>query len=71
MESWIALGMHTKADFEILSENELRWSFSVGPQVRIRYTLQLGEDTWNEIGEMSNSGSDWRQFFEMNLTKTD
>jgi hypothetical protein len=38
--------------------------------VIIRYTITLGENTWNEVGEMSrDGGATWTRTVEMNLTR--
>ncbi|HMW03349.1 MAG TPA: hypothetical protein PKZ53_04400 [Acidobacteriota bacterium] len=35
----------------------------------IRYTITLKEKKWQEVGEFSMDGKQWRKFFEMNLEK--
>lgn len=35
----------------------------------IRYTITLKENKWQEVGEFSMDGKQWRKFFEMNLEK--
>lgn len=69
MDSWIGRGMHTSANVEYKGEGNFVWWFEAGPAMTMRYTVTIKEDTWNEIGEMSQDGSNWRQFFEMNLTR--
>tara|TARA_B100001105_G_C22208784_1_gene364461 strand:+ start:64 stop:606 length:543 start_codon:yes stop_codon:yes gene_type:complete len=70
MDSWIARGMSTKADLELLGEGKMKWWFPAGPNRVIRYTINIENDKWNEVGEMSSDkGETWVQFFEMNLTK--
>jgi hypothetical protein len=52
-------------------DNGLEWGFTPpGSDVRIRYFLRLDDKgEWLETGEMSRDGSEWRQFFEMRLTR--
>jgi len=69
MDSWIARGMHTSANVEIMEEGKLKWWFEAGPSTTIRYTITIEDGAWNEVGEMSQDGTNWRHFFEMNLTR--
>ena len=52
-------------------DNGLEWSFTPpGSDVNIRYFIRLDEKgQWLETGEMSRDGKEWRQFFEMRLTR--
>jgi hypothetical protein len=69
MSSWISKGMHTDANVELLGEGRLKWWFEAGPAGTIRYTLKIENNVWVEIGEMSQDGETWKQFFEMKLEK--
>ena len=69
MSSWISKGMHTDANVELLGEGKLKWWFEAGPAGTIRYTMTIANNEWVEIGEMSQDGENWRQFFEMTLKR--
>lgn len=72
MKSWLKDGKSTDAWFNVTGENNYQWGFDT-PKGKIRYTIALNptEKKWNEIGEFSRDGNQWRKFFEMNLTKVD
>jgi hypothetical protein len=63
-------GRSTDAWFNLLSNSNYQWGFDT-PANKIRYTITLKDNKWNEIGEISSDGNNWRKFFEMNLTKVD
>ncbi len=73
MRSYLSDGRMTDAVFEILGEDNFRWSYSFMQGERsmwIRYTLKFADKShWNEVGEYSGNGTDWTKFFEMNLTR--
>ena len=71
LNSFIARGLQTEANIEMKEDGKVVWWFDAGPSNTIRYTLQVKDGEWNEIGEMSSDGETWRQFFEMNLVKMD
>ncbi|MEZ5961487.1 MAG: hypothetical protein R3C30_13850 [Hyphomonadaceae bacterium] len=63
-----AMGRATTATGEVLGDGQFRWSINTGGPVRIRYTITVSGDTWNEIGEMSSDGgATWQQTIDMNL----
>ena len=49
--------------------NSFTWGFSPPGGGQIRYSLQVEDGTWHEVGEYSADGESWFQFFEMHLTK--
>ena len=54
-----------------LSDDQFIWGFNTG-QGTIRYTADITETTWSQVGEFSpDGGTTWFQTFEMNLTKLD
>ena len=65
-------GRSTEAWLKVLENNKFQWGFDT-PRGKTRYniTLDPGKKTWNEKGEFSADGNEWRPFFEMNLTKVD
>lgn len=57
-------------DFEgRVEKGAFLWSHEV-PGGRIRYTLQVEDDRWHEVGTFSADGETWTPFFEMTLTRT-
>jgi hypothetical protein len=51
-------------------DKKLQWSFKEENGGMIRFTEDFStEGQWNEIGEISMNGTDWYQFFEMNLSR--
>lgn len=68
MQTHLAAGR--SGDFKAeLDGEKLIWWIDAGGR-RIRYTIRLNEKgQWHEIGEMSADGEQWRQFFEMTLSR--
>jgi hypothetical protein len=69
--AYTANGQALTADAR-LRDGGLEWGFDVpgGSGMKIRYFIRLDEKgQWLETGEMSRDGSEWRQFFEMRLTR--
>ncbi|MEZ5956304.1 MAG: hypothetical protein R3C27_03715 [Hyphomonadaceae bacterium] len=63
-----AMGHATTATGEVLGDGQFRWSINPGGPVRIRYTITVTGDIWNEIGEMSSdAGTTWQQTIQLNL----
>ena len=57
------------ADTEATVEaNRMVWWLNFGPQ-KIRYTVDVDNGVWREIGERSTDGTTWVAFFEMTLRK--
>lgn len=57
------------ADTEATVEgNRMVWWLNAGPQ-KIRYTIDVDNGVWREIGERSPDGTTWVGFFEMTLRK--
>lgn len=52
-----------------LDNGKLIWQLSPG-EMKIRYTIEVRDGSWIEVGEMSRDGESWRQFFAMTLTRT-
>jgi len=52
-----------------LSDDQFIWGFDTG-QGTVRYTADITETSWSQIGEFSpDGGTTWFPTFEMNLTK--
>jgi hypothetical protein len=62
-------GRAATATARFLDDGRLQWTMDFSPVI-VRYTITLGANTWNEVGEMSrDSGATWAQTIEMNLTR--
>jgi hypothetical protein len=55
-----------------VGEGTYRWEFTAAPGMLMRFDGTLATDVWKEVGLVSmDTGSNWSQTFEMNLTKLD
>jgi hypothetical protein len=62
-------GRAATAEARFLDDGRLQWVMNFAPVI-IRYTITLGANTWNEVGEMSrDNGATWARTIEMNLTR--
>lgn len=62
-------GRAATATARFLDDGRLQWTMDFAPVI-IRYTITLGANTWNEVGEMSrDNGATWTRTIEMNLTR--
>jgi hypothetical protein len=62
-------GRAATATARFLDDGRLQWTMDFSPVI-VRYTITLGANTWNEIGEMSrDNGATWARTIEMNLTR--
>lgn len=62
-------GRAATAEARFLDDGRLQWTMNFAPVI-IRYTITLGADSWNEVGEMSrDNGATWTRTIEMNLTR--
>jgi hypothetical protein len=62
-------GRAATAEAHFLDDGRLQWTMDFSPVI-IRYTITLGANTWNEVGEMSrDNGATWARTIEMNLTR--
>lgn len=68
VNTWVAQGMSTLADVTIISDSKLSWSFQAGPR-KMRYTVEIANGKWTEIGEMSMDGENWNAFMGMELLR--
>lgn len=71
LNSHIAEGLSTAADFEVVTPNEkFIWGYDV-PGGKIRFTITFSENGthWHEKGEYSPDGTTWHPTLEMNLDK--
>lgn len=68
--AYLSDGLSTVANFEVLKDNEaFKWWFSDNRGGTIRYSIDFADGQWKETGEYSADGENWRQFFEMTLSK--
>lgn len=56
-------------DYEMRLEGEDILWFLDTPRGKIRYTIQIKDGEWQEIGEFSADGEKWQQFFGMDLQR--
>ncbi len=68
MKSLIDRGMVTLAEAKIDEEGNFVWGFAIQGG-RIKYTIKLTENTWNESGAFVTEGGQEFPIMEMNLTK--
>jgi hypothetical protein len=70
--SYLKDGRSTDAWLKVLEANKYQWGFET-PGGKIRYNILMdpAKKTWHETGEFSQDGNNWREFFEMHLTKVD
>ena len=67
--SQVASGQGGNFEGLLVKEGVFRWGMQM-QQRTIRYTIMLNDaGQWYEIGEMSQDGTTWRQFFEMTLDR--
>jgi hypothetical protein len=67
LRSYIATGQF--GDFALtLQPGGVVWTREV-PGGRIRYTVQIANGQWREVGEFSRDGTAWMQIMEMNLRR--
>ena len=53
-----------------VAEKQLVWGMKVPQYGEVRYTTKLDDNgRWFEIGEVSQDGTTWRQFFEMSMQR--
>jgi hypothetical protein len=52
-----------------LTESGMVWGFADARGGRIRYTINLSDDTWSEVGEYIMDGQPTRQIFEMKVRR--
>ena len=51
-----------------LEEGAFVWGYDV-PRGKIRFTIRIADGHWSETGEFSADGTQWNQFFAMELDK--
>jgi hypothetical protein len=47
----------------------LEWGFEVGNGSRVKFNIEIKDNTWHETGKFSSDGTNWMPFLEMNLKK--
>ncbi|GJM35163.1 MAG: hypothetical protein DHS20C18_41640 [Saprospiraceae bacterium] len=65
--SYLASGREGSYTATIEEDQTFIWAIEA-PGVTIKYTIQVKDDHWHEIGEMKR-GESWFQFFEMDLDR--
>lgn len=66
--SYLSDGKMADAQFAVTGEGKYTWGFDY-PGRKIRYTISIDGNRWQETGEFSPDGNQWFPFLEMNLTK--
>jgi hypothetical protein len=67
--AFTAEGRQTDAEAKV-GDGMLEWGFPISEHGRVRFTIKLNDKSeWFEIGEMTQDGQVWRQFFEMTLQR--
>jgi len=69
-QHYTAEGRHGQAELEA-TDDGWRWGFrDPHSGVHVRFTAEIGEETWHERGEVSlDGGSTWRPMLEMELKR--
>ncbi len=53
-----------------LIDGGIEWGFRSGERgVTVRFTIQIDEKRWHEVGEVSPDGKTWSKFLEMTLQR--
>lgn len=52
-----------------LVDGKFIWGMEIPNRGRLRYTIQIENDEWHEIGEFSGDGVEWNQMFQMDLKR--
>ena len=55
----------------ITESGVLEWGFEVGNGGRVKFNIEIKDNTWHETGNFSSDGTNWMPFLEMNLKKDD
>lgn len=53
----------------ITESGVLEWGFEVGSGRRVKFNIEIKDNTWHETGKFSSDGTNWMPFLEMNLKK--
>jgi hypothetical protein len=62
-------GIYTES-WPVVTENSFEWSMET-PRGKMRYSIKLnGNGQWEELGEFSSDGQNWRPFFGMLLDRS-
>lgn len=70
MKSYLSSGLSTEATFEVIESNKsFNWWFKDSRGGTIKYKINIEENNWNEVGDYSFDGVNWRNIFEMNIKK--
>jgi hypothetical protein len=63
-------GNYVDAETHLLEDGAFEWKFRSPQAGEIRYTIRLINSQWVEKGEINRDGTNWIQFFEMTLNKS-
>ncbi|MBX7106799.1 MAG: DUF1579 domain-containing protein [Gemmataceae bacterium] len=69
-QGFTSRGNHEDTEAKV-TDGQLVWEMKIPRFGDVRYTIKLDDKgRWFEIGEVTQDGKDWRQFFEMTLEKS-
>ncbi len=72
MKSFLSNGLSTEATFEVIESNKsFHWWFKDARGGTIKYKITIMDNNWNEVGEYSFDGVNWRKILEMNIKKVE
>lgn len=52
-----------------LVDGKFVWGMEIPNRGRIRYTIEIEDDRWHEVGEFTGDGEQWHQTFQMDLVR--
>ncbi len=68
-QSWLGSGHRGNFTGQLKNESFV-WGYENQWQGKVRYTIRINDTgEWSEIGERSDDGKQWSQFFSMTLKK--
>ena len=54
-----------------LVDGKFIWGMEIPNRGQLRYTIQIDDDRWSEVGEFSADGVEWHQILQMDLTRVE
>lgn len=56
-------------ELKVTETGMLEWGFDVGNGGRVKFNIEIKDDTWHETGAFTSNGTSWIPFLEIKLTK--
>jgi len=66
--SHLASGRSSDFDADLV-DGRFVWGMEIPNRGSVRYTIEVANDAWREVGEFSADGQNWSQTFQMDLKK--